>query len=105
MLFRSLSTLIHAEWTYCFITEVELLGKPGIKADEQRIVRQVLSVAAKAAHTQAINEVAISLKQKQSIKTPDTLIAATALMHGLPLLTADKGFTKIKSLDIVLIEN
>ncbi|MBN8718162.1 MAG: PIN domain-containing protein [Sediminibacterium magnilacihabitans] len=35
---------------------------------------------------------------------PDALIAATAIHNNLPLLTADTGFTRIKELNIVLIE-
>lgn len=32
------------------------------------------------------------------------LIAATAIFHDLPLLTFDKGFSQIKSVDLILLE-
>jgi predicted nucleic acid-binding protein len=51
-----------------------------------------------------MNELAIVLKQQKTIKTPDALIAATAITCGVPLLTADTGFMRIKNLDIILIE-
>lgn len=100
----SLKSLLHVEWMYSFITEIELLGKPGIKPAELKLIRTVLKTATKIPHNQDINELAISLKQRHIIKTPDAIIAATALANGLPLLTADTGFMKIKSLNILLIE-
>ena len=51
-----------------------------------------------------IKEIAISLKQKYSIKTPDAIIAATAKSFNLPLITADRDFEKIKEVDIVLLD-
>ena len=75
----ALRPLIQADWMYSFITEIELLGKPGIKSSETKIVRNVLATASKAIHSHAINEVAIDLKQQQILKTPDAIIAATAI--------------------------
>jgi predicted nucleic acid-binding protein len=50
-----------------------------------------------------IKEIAISLKQKYSIRTSDAIIAATAKCFNLPLVTADKDFEKIKDVNIVLL--
>jgi len=44
------------------------------------------------------------LKKKYSIKLSDAIIAASCLVYDIPLVTADKGFSKIKELDLVLIE-
>jgi predicted nucleic acid-binding protein len=63
-----------------------------------------LSICNKVAHTEAINQLTISLKQKFKIKLPDALIAATAIHADLPLLTYDKAFAQISTLDIVLLE-
>ena len=49
-------------------------------------------------------EQTIQLKKKYSIKLPDAIIAASCLVYDIPLVTADKGFSKIKELDLVLIE-
>lgn len=38
------------------------------------------------------------------MKLPDSIIAATSLVYGLPLISADKGFSKIEELDFILIE-
>jgi predicted nucleic acid-binding protein len=47
---------------------------------------------------------AIELKQKQKIKLPDAIIAATSIFLNFPLFTADKYFSKIPNLDCVIIE-
>jgi predicted nucleic acid-binding protein len=33
----ALKSLLQAEWMYCFITEIELLGKPGINLQKQSL--------------------------------------------------------------------
>ena len=38
------------------------------------------------------------------MKTADAIIAASAIYLNLPLVTADKGFKKIKELDLQLLE-
>jgi predicted nucleic acid-binding protein len=100
----ALTELLDSEWCYSFITEIELLGKPGISASEIKNIRELLNFCTRISHVDRINELTISLKQKFKIKTPDALIAATAIHNKLPLLTFDKGFTQINSLDIVLLE-
>ena len=85
------------------ITEIELLGMKGISAYEISKTKQLLKSCRIIGLTAEIKEIAIMLKQKQLIKTPDVLIAATALFLDLPLLTADAGFRNIKSIDLVLL--
>lgn len=89
---------------FSFITEIELLGKKDILAEEIKNVQEVLSVCTKVAHIEKINELTILLKRKNRIKLPDALIAATALYENIPLLTFDKDFIKIKELNLVLLE-
>ncbi len=100
----ALEPLLESEWFSSFITEIELLGKPSITQTEIKGVKGVLSICRKVPHGDSINNVAISLKQQYNIKVPDALIAATALDMQIPLLTFDKGFIRIKELDLVLLE-
>ena len=51
-----------------------------------------------------IKEQTIELRKKYSIKLPDAIIASTSLVYGIPLITADRGFSKIVELDLILIE-
>lgn len=96
--------LLDSEWFFSFITEIKLLGKPRLHAEELKTLKQLLKVAKKLTHVEEINEKAIALRQRYAIKTPDALIAATAWQYKVPLLTADKGFAKIKEINLFLLE-
>jgi predicted nucleic acid-binding protein len=50
-----------------------------------------------------IKQIAINIRQNTRVKLPDALIAATALQQNLTLVTADRGFSKIADLDLLLI--
>ena len=43
------------------------------------------------------------LRRIYKTKLPDAIIAATAMVHGLPLITADVGFKKIEGLRLELL--
>lgn len=86
-----------------FITEIELLGRKGITEEAEVIIRQLLDTCVVIDLNSSIKARAITLKQQRTIKLPDALIAATSLHTGLPLLTADTGFTGLPDLDIVLL--
>jgi len=100
----SLDSFLGSDWHYSFITEIELLGKPGITVQEIKTIQELLNICKKVTHTEEINQVTISLKQKYKIRLPDALIAATAISSDLPVLTFDRGFTQISDVDIVLLE-
>jgi len=70
--------LLNSDWFFSFITEIELLGKPGIPKGELEKLRQLLAVAKKIAHTDEVNERAIDLRQRYAVKIPDAIIAPTA---------------------------
>jgi predicted nucleic acid-binding protein len=86
------------------ISEIELLGKKNITRHEISAIRNLLIDCEIIDFSDIIKNIAISLKQKNSIKTPDAIIAATAKSLGLPLVTADKDFKKIEDVDIVLLD-
>lgn len=86
------------------ISEIELLGFPGISVAEEVKLKSLLNDCFQLDFTSKIKEQTIQLKRKYPLKLPDTIIAATALVYDLPLITADKGFTKILELDLILFE-
>lgn len=87
-----------------FISEVELLGFKGITKPEETKLRQLISDCFSIEWNSKIKEQVIELRKKYSIKLPDTIIASTSLVYGIPLVTADKGFSKIEELDLILVE-
>lgn len=51
---------------------------------------------------QEVKKAAIRIRQNHSVKLPDAIIAATSQFLDVPLFTADLGFRKINSLNLVL---
>ena len=87
-----------------FITELELLSKPGITNLEKKILRSFLNDCTVYDINSIIKEKVIELKQSTRIKLPDAIIAATALWLNVPLVSADTDMKKIKSLNLISIE-
>jgi predicted nucleic acid-binding protein len=87
-----------------FITEIELLGFKGITKIEETKLIQLINDCYIIEWSSKLKEKTIELRKKYSIKLPDAIIAATSLVYEIPLVTADKGYAKIKELDLIQIE-
>lgn len=78
------------ECAYSAITRVELLGFPGMTAEEDGAIRQLLDNLAYLPLTRLIEDEAIAIRRgPKKIKLPDALILATAKAHALRLITLD----------------
>lgn len=51
-----------------------------------------------------IKNYAIKLRQNYKIKIPDAIIASSSIIHGLPLISSDADFKKIKELNLIFLE-
>ena len=87
--------LMAHQCAYSAVTRMELLGYPGITADEDVLIRQRLAQFTYLAISTVIEDKAIELRRSRRVKLPDALIAATALCHGLDLLTMDAGLQSV----------
>ncbi|TAF44900.1 MAG: type II toxin-antitoxin system VapC family toxin [Sphingobacteriales bacterium] len=87
-----------------FVSEIELLGFRGISNADVIKLNELINDCFLIEWNTKIKDQTIQLKRKYNINLPDAIIAATSLVYNLPLITADKGFTKIEELDLVLIE-
>lgn len=87
-----------------FVTEIEILGVKEIKNSEIKIRETVIEYCQVIPITNAIKKKTIELKRGIKLAVPDALIAATAIEGKFTLVTADKGFKKIKDLSLILIE-
>ena len=83
------------------ITAIELLGYPGLSPHQEQTIRSFLNNCQLVELTPAIREQTIKLRQSMKIKTPDAIIAASALELSLPLATEDTDFDKIPNLTVV----
>ena len=91
-------------WAFSYITEMELLSKKGMQAAEDNVIREMLSGCFKLNHTQILTEIVIDIRRNNNIKLPDAIIAATAKLLKLPLITADKGFANIIDIDCIILD-
>lgn len=80
---------------YSAVTRMELLGFPGITHHEDALIRSRLNCFTYLAIDLSVEDRAIDLRRSRRVKLPDALIAATALCHGLQLLTLDAGLQSV----------
>jgi predicted nucleic acid-binding protein len=74
---------------------MELLGCPGITAAEEQLIVDGPSKFTYRAITIEVEDEAIALRRARKVKCPDAIIAATAIHHGLELLTFDVALLSI----------
>ncbi len=83
------------------ITEIEALSWINPDKAKERIVREFVQDANILTISPAIVNQCVTIRRSRKIKTPDAIIAATAIVHKFTLVTSDKGFENIKGLQIV----
>ena len=85
------------------ISEIELLGWPAITLTDKQLLRALLDDCILFDLTTEVRKIAIEIRQKANVKTPDAIIAATSRYLQVPLITSDKGFKKIPDIELILI--
>jgi predicted nucleic acid-binding protein len=86
------------------ISEIAILGFQKISDDDDvSFFMQLLSTCHVVDLSQMVKMKSIDIKRKYKLKTPDAIVAATAVVLEKPLLTFDKDFLKIKELDLFLL--
>jgi predicted nucleic acid-binding protein len=99
-----IESLLHYSFAVSVISEIELLGKHEITREETSIIEALLADCSIIELNTPIKNRAIQLRQKQKIKLPDALIAATAIELQIPLVTADKRLERIEGLNCLIFE-
>jgi hypothetical protein len=82
-------------WFISFITEMELLIKPGITAMELKAVRSILNECFIIEMNDAIKTEAIQNARLYKLKLADSIVLASARVNNIPFITADSIFKKI----------
>src|SRR6187551_1342025 len=82
------SILTGMELFVSVISEIELLGYNGINEDDRLKIKFFLSECSIISLNNEVKELSIEIKQKFKVKTPDAIIASTAIFLNLPLITA-----------------
>lgn len=81
-----------------FVTEIELLSYPDLTEADELVIRDFLAKIQIVGLSQEIKDRTISLRKGRRLKTPDALIAATAIVYDTCVLTNDTQFQRIGEL-------
>ena len=82
------------------ISVMELLSYPEITDEEDKTMRNFLGRCEVLQINDEIKARTIQTRRTQKVKLPDAIIAATAMEHSLPLITADAGLFNITGLNV-----
>ena len=98
-----MTPFLQSELAVSVISELELLSFHGITSEEENNIRLFLLNCKEISLTDEIKEKTIEIRKKYKTKLPDAIVAASAIVNNLPLITADKGFYQIEELNLKLI--
>ncbi len=92
----------HPQAASSLISRVETFGLPGIEADERAAVEGALNGLVEYEVDAEVAARAVALRQQRKMSLGDAIIAATALEHGLPLVTRNTAdFQHIEGLKLI----
>ncbi len=82
------------------ICEIELLSYKSISLNEENKIKTFLSEFRIISIDSSVKEIAIQLRKNYTLKVPDSIIAASSISLGVPLVTSDKAFKAISELQL-----
>ena len=83
------------------ITKIETLSWRSAIIQEEENVKAFVNISTIFALSDMIVDKCIEIRRNSRIKTPDAIIAATAMVYDFTLLTSDYDFKRIPNLKIV----
>jgi predicted nucleic acid-binding protein len=87
--------------TISVITEIEALSWVTTDTNKESIIREFIQDSNVLSLTPSVVNQCVRIRRSKKIKTPDAIIAATALVHDLTLITSDKDFNDIQGLQVI----
>jgi predicted nucleic acid-binding protein len=81
------------------ITRIELFSYPNLSVQEDKTIRAFLKVAEVILLNNDIEQATIAIRKNKKLKLPDAVVAATAVVKSLQLLTFDKALLKAFDID------
>src|SRR3989344_953030 len=84
------------------ITITEVLALPKLNEQEIKIAQSFLAEFIVLPLDETIAQIAAIVCRQYDTKTPDSLIAATAIRYDMSLVSRDRVFRKIKDLSVIV---
>lgn len=92
----------HSEINISVITQIELLSWNTNKSSDLTLMKDLIDSCCVIPLDESVVEKVIETRRASKIKLPDSIIAASALVNGLTLLSHDnKDFRKVKDLKMI----
>jgi len=83
------------------ITEIEALSWVNPDKSKEQIVKAFIQDATVLALSPAVVAQCIIIRRNRRIRIPDAIMAATAIVHSLTLITSDSDFNNITGLNVI----
>jgi predicted nucleic acid-binding protein len=83
------------------ITEIEALSWQAPDIIYEEIIKEFIDNSNVLPLSKKIVTQCIQIRRNKKVKTPDAIIAATAIVHNLTLITNDNDFKNIQQLQIL----
>jgi predicted nucleic acid-binding protein len=83
------------------ITQIEALSWRNPDIRKEMIIRDFIENANILALSPKVVAQCVLIRRGKKIKTPDAIIAATAIVHNFSLITSDADFRNIQGLSII----
>lgn len=98
-----LDQAVAAEWSgYSAISRLEVFGYPSLQPDDASKLDSLLQCFTEVDIHRAVINRAITVRQSSPIKTPDAIVAATALLMNARLVTRNTAdFRRVSGLELV----
>ncbi|MGE0773266.1 MAG: type II toxin-antitoxin system VapC family toxin [Cyclobacteriaceae bacterium] len=102
---KTLAELLQGKTVYVsFIFELELLGFSSMTQRESEKISHFLGQCYIVDINPEIKTQSVTLRKKHKIKLPDSILMATALFLDVPLISADKGLSRVEGINFILYE-
>jgi hypothetical protein len=94
--------VLEGTYSVSVITRIEVLGYHLLTEEDKTDLMEFLAGARELALDDAVAQTAVRLRQQRRMGLGDSIIAATALVHGLPLVTRNtEDFKHLENLKLV----
>ena len=87
-----------------FIVELELMGYRHITVEEEAWMEIFLDQCSVIGINSGIKEITTYVRRQYNLKLPDAIIAATSIFLGVPLLSTDDHFDRVKELIFIFYQ-
>lgn len=100
---RVYNIFLDAEIVISFVSEIELKSKKNLTFLELEEIKSLLGTCTIFNINSEIKDLTAEIRRNSGLKLPDAIIAATSILYKIPLVSADKIFSRIEGINLVSI--